>query len=285
MAGLRLGVFAGSSAFDPGRYRAGADRLRDRGVTLVEAPGLHGRLGFLAGSDADRTAGLAALAADERLDGLIAARGGYGLTRLLGRLDPRRLGRRPVAGFSDVTALHLVLQSAGHRSIHGPVVTQLPSLPDEDLDRLLELLGGSPASPLPAAGPVLAAGRARAPLWGGNLALVTALLGTPHLRPRGPLILLLEDVGESTYRLDRLLTQLLDSALRPHLAGVALGAFVDCRPAQADHPSAEAVLAERLSELGVPVVAGFPIGHGDRNAAVPLGAEVTLDADGRRLSW
>lgn len=281
---VRVGVFAGSSAFAAERYEAGAERLRALGVELVEAPGLRAREGFLAGPDADRATGLSALAS-QPLDAIIAARGGYGLTRILGALEPERF-RTPVVGFSDVSALHLLLQGHGLGSIHGPVVTQLPALPDADVERLLGLVQGLPPEPLCADGPVLAPGAVSAPLWGGNLAVLCALLGTRHLRlPEQPILLLLEDVGEATFRLDRYLTQLVDSDLWSRVAGVVVGDFVDCRPGQPDHPTVEAVLAERLGRRAVPVLCGFPIGHGARNAAVPLGVPAHLDTAARTLSW
>jgi muramoyltetrapeptide carboxypeptidase len=97
------------------------------------------------------------------------------------------------------------------------------------------------------------------------------------------MLLLLEDVGEATYRVDRLLTQLLGSGVLERARGVALGDFRDCRPAQDTHPPVLEVLSERLASLGVPVVAGFPIGHGARNRAVRLGRRARLDADARTL--
>ena len=290
---LTLGVFAASGPFEPDCFDAGADRLRRRGLSLIEAPGIRARAGFLAGDDAHRVKGLLRLTERSDVDAFIAARGGYGLTRILDRLPAEalleRLGDRPVVGFSDVTALHLHLLSAGGRALHGPVLTQLPHLPEEDVERLLGHLGAAGTAPpreLSASGPVLRSGRAEGPVWGGNLALVAALVGTEALRlpPKG-VLLLLEDVGETTYRLDRLLTQLRAAGVLARARGVLLGEFVDCRPARPDQPTAEAVLAERLGDLGIPVLAGFPVGHGARNAPIPLGRTAVLDAAAGTLSW
>lgn len=280
--GGTLGVFAGSGPFDSARLAAGWARLEARGFRLVSAPDLDARHGFLAGPDAARVRGLEALLARSDVDALIAARGGYGLTRILARLDPAafRAAAKPVIGFSDVTALHALLVGAGLEVIHGPVLTQLAELGDPDVDGLCQRLLGAPGPRISADGPTLRSGRAEGRLFGGNLAVLAALLGTPFLRPPPEgFLLLLEDVGEKTYRLDRLLTQLRSSGFLANARGIVLGDFHRCDPAQEGHPTASEVLEERLGDLGIPVLAGLPIGHGSRNRAVPLGRRARLDAD------
>lgn len=284
--GGTLGVFAGSGPYDPDRFEAGVARLEERGFRVVRAPGIDARLGFLAGTDEARAAGIAHLLDRPDVDALIAARGGYGLTRLLDRLDPVLFLRsaKPVVGFSDVTALHTLLLSHGLDTIHGPVVSQLGGLPEEDLDALMAALRGARTGAICAEGPVLVPGRAEGPVWGGNLAVLTALVGTASLRlPDDGVLLLLEDVGESTYRLDRLLTQLGSAGLLRRARGVLLGDFIDCNPAQPGHPEALEVLRERLEIWGIPVLAGFPVGHGARNMTIPLGRRAVLDTSSRSL--
>ncbi len=274
-----LGVFAGSGPFDRGRLEAGLDQMAARGFEIERAPGLDARHGYLAGDDDHRVRGIEALL-DAGVPALLAARGGYGLTRIVGRLDPERFAGRRVAGFSDVTALACRLVAAGQEVLHGPVATQLAGLPDEDVDRLADALRGVPLPPLPAAGPILFPGVAEGPLWGGNLAVLAALVGTPWFRPPPGAIWLFEDVGEVTYRLDRMLTQLLDSGALAGAAGFALGDFTNCRPARDGEPGPLEVVAERLLPFGVPIVAGLPIGHGDRNATVVLGRWCRLGPEG-----
>lgn len=282
----KLGIFAGSGPFDPERFERGVERLSTFGFDVVRAPGIEAQTGFLAGSDEHRAEGFRWLLECAEIDALIAARGGYGLTRILDRLDPGRFATADlrVVGFSDVTALHTHLLSHGLSSWHGPVVTQLPTLPEADLAALESGLRGDPIAPVEAEGPVLSGGRAEGPLWGGNLAVFAALVGTPALRlPTEPVVLLLEDVGETTYRIDRTLTHLRSAGVLDRVAGVALGDFIDCRAAQPSHPGVLEVLEERLGSLGIPVLAGIPVGHGRRNRLLPLGRRVLLDTHRQRL--
>jgi muramoyltetrapeptide carboxypeptidase len=282
----RLGVFAPSSPFPEDRFEAGCARLRALGFELLIPPLTYARQGYLAGTDDERTRAFHALLDDPEVTGLIAARGGYGLHRLLERLDPARLAAttKPVVGFSDICALHSVLQGRGGlTSIHGPVVTQLAELPEQDALHLADLLRGVPLGPLEAEGPTLSPGAATGPLAGGCLSVLAPLVGTPFLWVPEGAVLLLEDVGEAPYRLDRLLTHLRLAGVLDRVAAVALGAFHGCKRQRPDEPDALEVLAERLGGLGIPVLAGLPVGHGARNAALPLGAPVTLDADARTL--
>lgn len=284
---MRLGVFAPSSGFDPTRFEAGIAVLEGLGFTLKHHPQIHERNGFLAGSDEARTNAFFELLEDDEVDALIAARGGYGAHRLLPRLDDERIAsaNKPVVGFSDVCAIHARLLANGGRPIHGPVVTQMSVLPTEDHDALVRLLSGEPPAPIEADGAVIAGGVAEGPLVGGCLSVMTPLVGTPYAPPIDGAVLLLEDVTELPYRIDRQLTHLRLSGWLDRVAGVALGDFVKCDPPRDGEQTIHDVLHERLSDLGIPVVAGFPVGHGARNRAVPLGARVRLDADRRTLTF
>lgn len=283
--GATLGVFAGSGPFEPARLDAGENRLRALGYTLRRASGIEARSGFLAGEDENRARGIIELLQSDDVDALIAARGGYGLARILDRLPTAAFteAQKWIVGFSDVTALHTHLSGA-LETIHGPVVTHLGTLGGgSEGSALAAILRGERPPDLVADGPVLRSGRAEGPLFGGNLAVLASLLGTPAFSvPKGA-ILLLEDVGEVTYRLDRLFTQLLSAGVFEDIAGVALGDFIDCRPARPDHPTALEVARERLVPLGVPIRAGFPVGHGTRNQPVVLGRAYRLDAEAGRL--
>ncbi len=245
---------------------------------VVHDERLFARTGFLAGPDEERLAALTGALADPSLRAIFCARGGYGIMRLLPRLDAIALRHAPklIVGFSDVTALHAFAARADVASVHGPVVTQLSKLPVEDRDALFALLE-SPEPPPPLTGlRALAPGRAEGRLCGGNLELLSRLVGTNFLPPLDGGVLLLEEIGERPYRLDRALTQLLLAGALHRIRAVVVGDLVQCE--QAEMPAPEAVVAERLGALGVPIVAGAPIGHGARNRAVPLGAQVTVDA-------
>jgi len=267
-------------------FAAGAAILAGR-YSLVHDERIFTRAGYLAGDDDARAAELAAALADPEVEAIFCARGGYGLMRILDRLDAAALARAPklIVGFSDVTALHAWAARAGVASLHGPVVTQLGRVPAEDAAALFALCE-SPAPPAPLGGlRALHGGRGEGPLVGGNLEMISRLVGTPYALPLDGAVLFLEDVGERPYRIDRQLTQLRLAGALDRLAGVVLGDFVGCVEKDGTGPDAEAVLAERLGARGIPVLAGAPIGHGERNRALPHGARARVDAAAGTLEF
>ena len=279
-----MAVVAPASAFDRDSFESGLALLAAR-YDVRPGQGLFARHRYLAGADERRLEELTAALLDPAIKAVFCARGGYGATRLLQYLGPARLGTpKPLVGFSDVTALHLWLQGLGLMSIHGPVLTQLPRLPAATSERLFALL----ESPAPAASlgatDTFVPGVAEGPLLGGNLSVVTRLLGTPYLAPLDGAILLLEDVGERPYRLDRMWTHLALAGVFARVRGIALGEFKHCEEKDADYRAAD-VLRELAAATGLPCAAGFPIGHGEHNDPVPLGVRVRLDAGARRLEF
>jgi muramoyltetrapeptide carboxypeptidase len=262
-------------------FLAGAEILGRR-YQLRYDDALFASEGYLAGSDDRRLQELTAALADPEARAVIMARGGYGLLRILPFLDPAALRARPlpIIGFSDGTALLAHAARAGVGAVHGPVVTQLPSLPTIDHDALFRLLEqGSPA-PVLLGLDELVPGRARGPLLGGNLEVFSRLLGTPYLPDIGGAILFIEDLGERPYRIDRLITFLDLAGVFGALAGVVVGDFSAClepEPTRATSPTVEDVLVERLGRLTIPVTLGGLFGHGTRNVALPYGAVCELD--------
>ncbi|HEX6254610.1 MAG TPA: LD-carboxypeptidase [Euzebyales bacterium] len=266
--------------------------LLDRGIALLASWGLdvvegvhvrHSR-GHLAGSDDQRTSDLNGAIADPAVRAIWIARGGYGITRILDRIDWDALARDPtlIVGFSDVTAL---LAAARHRlglvGVHGHFVGRLAVQPEPAVTQLRRLVFGEDTETVlhgaALAGTPLTA--VSGPLVGGNLTVLAALAGTPHRIDARGCVLLLEEVGEAPYRVDRLLTQLRDSGALDGVAGAAVGTPVRCDP-PATRPSGSFsdVVADRLGELGVPVVTDLPIGHMPEQRAVLHGGRVTLDA-------
>jgi len=283
-------VIAPGSPYDPAAFEAGLAVLRDRlGLRPRLRDDVGARAGYLAGDDARRLDEWREAVADDEARAIFCARGGYGSMRLLAAIDPAPLLARPklLVGFSDVTALHALLNRAGLATVHGPVVTQLGRAPDDAVDHLEALLSGAApppgawAPPAPGAGlagsAILRQGRASGPLLGGSLTLLAHLCGTPFLPPLHGAILLLEDVGEAPYRLDRYLTQLALAGAFDGVAGVAVGQLTGCD--EGDGTAAEVVRAA-VRALGVPAIEGLPVGHEDRNHAVPLGPRATLVAPG-----
>jgi len=282
---------APSSPFERESFEASLAILGKRYEVRYDE-GIFARERYLAGADSRRLQELLAALTDQHTRAIFCARGGYGVTRLLAGLaaqlplvhQPAHTAAKPLIGFSDLTALHGFLQSRQQVSIHGPVLTQLTRLPDATSERLFELLESAAAPATLTATATYCAGAAEGVLVGGNLSVLTRLLGTPFMPPLRGAILLLEDTGERPYRLDRMWTHLALAGVFRHIRGIALGEFFKCEEPQASYTSAD-VLASLAAETGLPCAAGFPIGHGALNEAVPLGVRVRLDADARTLSF
>lgn len=281
-------VIAPASPFDPDAFARGLDVLSGRlGLRPRLRPDVTARRAYLAGDDARRLEEWREAVADPEARAIFCARGGYGAMRLLPRIDPAPLLERPklLVGFSDVTALHALLNRAGLATVHGPVVTQLGRAPEDALVHLEALVFGTAPRPgawdVPAPGAGLVAartirpGRAAGPLLGGTLALLAHLQGTPFAPRLDGAILFLEDVGEKPYRIDRYLTQLSLAGALDRIAGLAVGQLAECDDAGV---LAADVVREVALALGVPAVEGLPAGHVDANFALPLGARATLVA-------
>jgi muramoyltetrapeptide carboxypeptidase len=189
-------------------------------------------------------------------------------------------------GFSDVTSLLWAQVAQGHGgAIHGPLLTSLAAEPEWSQQRLRSLLFGEPLADL--VGESWCSGLTQGPLLVANLTVATHLLGTPHLPDLEGAILILEDVGEAPYRIERMLTHWRLCGALQRLAGIGLGSFSGCDDTTTPERSSfslDEVLRERTADLGIPVVASLPIGHGDCNAALPLGVAAKLDGTRGRLS-
>ncbi len=279
--GDTVAVVAPSGPFELVAFEAGLKPVAARYQPLFD-DGLFTQARYLAGDDRRRLGEFHHAWADEKVKAVFTARGGYGAMRLLPAL--RFDEHKPFIGFSDVTAVHCALQASGMRSLHGPVLTQLGTQSAESQLRLFGLLESvTPPAPLDGT-ETLVSGVAEGPLLGGNLSVLTRLLGTPFLPPLRGAVLLLEDVGERPYRLDRMWTHLRLAGVFSQVAGLALGTFTGCEEKDAKYTSAQ-VLLDLAKETGLPCAMGFPVGHGTANLAVPLGAQVRLDAGARRLEF
>ncbi|NUO56511.1 MAG: LD-carboxypeptidase [Hamadaea sp.] len=248
------------------------------------------RTGYLAGTDEQRLADLNDAFADPEVRAVLCLRGGYGMQRIVDGLDLDAVRADPklVMGFSDITALHLALwQGARLATVHGPVAAQLDKGAQSPtaLGAKTVLMSSAPvtvkADEAESTFRVRSAGRAEGVLIGGNLAMLASSVGTAHMPDLTGAILLVEDVNEQPYRIDRMLTQLLRSGALTGLAGVAIGQFTECDAEGG--PAAEEVLEERLAPLGVPLLGGLPIGHGDQHVAIGVGVPAVLDADAGTL--
>ncbi len=277
--GDRVAVVAPAGPFDRRAFEQGLARLTARYQPVFDER-LFDTHRYLAGTDEARLAQLQRALDDDSLRAVFAARGGYGVMRLLPTL--RLAAPKWLVGFSDVTALHCAAQRRGWQSLHAPVLTQLGKQPQALIDRCFAALEGHALPPLSAERTVTA-GVAEGPLLGGNLSVLTRLIGTPYLPDLRGALLLVEDVAERPYRLDRMWTHLRLAGLLEQLAGVVFGDFTGCEERDADYTSAT-ILDEEARALGVPCAAGFRVGHGDLNEPLLLGARYRLDATAKTLT-
>jgi len=286
--GATIGIAAPCGPVDPATLEAARRVWEAEGFRTVHRDDLFARWGYLAGEDERRVSELLELVADPRVDAIFCARGGYGCARILDLLDPAafRAARKPLVGYSDVTALLLwQRRRAGLVGFHGPMLERGDDVDREALGSLIDLLAGIPPPEPTWRGRAGGGGRAVGRLVGGNLAVIAASLGTPwEIDTRGA-ILLLEEVGEKPYRIDRMLQQLRAAGKLAALAGVGVGGLTDCVDPRYPGPEAEAVVLEIARPLGVPIVTGLPFGHVRRNLAWPLGARATIDGDSGELSF
>ena len=280
-AGARIAAVAPSGVFDPSRLVGGIQTVESWGYTVVPGAHLHQAHRYYAGTQAERTEDLVWALTAPDIDAVWFARGGYGTVQTLAGLPWDSLDGRPVVGFSDATALFSAMHLKGiSGGIHGPVLHSLADLADDDSQEAIRraLKGGA----ITLAGRPLGSGQlpVTGPVVGGNLCVLASLAGTPWALQSEGCIVVLEDVGEVPYRIDRLIQQLIDSGALSGAVGIALGEFRGCEAAQDASWTLEDVLADRLLPLGIPVLAGLPTGHGPQNRAWRVGDAGTLSAEG-----
>lgn len=301
--GDTIGVVAPAGPVDRERIDRAVDRLQQRGFRVKTYGDIYRSRGYLAGDDATRADELTDAFADPEPAAVWCARGGYGTTRLLDRIDFRVIRRHPKVfiGFSDITALHLAIgRQCGIVSFHGPNLQDgfgnrddMPPANEAALWRAVmatEQPGNASGYEFDCAGPIDSAlrtirgGSATGRLTGGNLSVIAGLLGTPFELNTDGRILFFEEVNEQPYRVDRYLSQLWLAGKLQTAAGILLGDFSydDDEPAESSAVVA-ALLDDYFSRLDVPVLAGFPAGHGRHNLTLPLEMQVELDATNRRV--
>lgn len=268
------------------------------GMALIEQIGFRVKLcgpvepreGYLADSDERRAEHLHRLWSDGEVKAVLAIRGGYGCQRMAGLLDWQLLGRDPkwLVGFSDVTVLLNALPArAGLVSVHGPMAISMARSEPENAASLFALLTGELDRPLrPRELEVLRGGNGRGRLVGGNLTTLVHTLGTPWETNWDGCVLVLEDTNEPLYRLDRMFTQLAQAGRLDRLAGLLLGDFDVGDGDQLAELRLQEAVWSRVMELvptGYPVWASFPAGHRQRNRALPIGMEVSMEGGALRL--
>jgi muramoyltetrapeptide carboxypeptidase len=278
--GDRVSIVAPSGPFDRDRFDAGIATIRDAGLEPVFDEGLFASHRYLAGADERRLVELVAALEDETTRAIWTARGGYGATRLLPGLDPEKVRTfgKWLIGFSDATALHALWARAGLTSVHGANVTTMADWSAGARAELFAILFEGRAPALEGRGSQ--GDRAvSGPLLGGNLTVLAAMAGTGQLPSLKGAVVLLEDVGERPYRLDRGLTQLRQTGVLDGAAGYVIGQLSGCvepGDAQVGYDALEVVVGELLQD-GVPILTGVEVGHESSSRPVLFGGRVELD--------
>jgi muramoyltetrapeptide carboxypeptidase len=271
-----------------------AESLQALGLEVKRGRFILERYGYLAGEDAERAADLNEQFADPSVAGIVAVRGGWGCARILPLVDYDLVTRNPkcLVGYSDVTALLLALHArTGLVTFHGPIGLGPWNSFTVDYFRRVLFEGeevryvnprriGDHLTQVADRIQTIRPGRARGRLLGGNLTVLTAILGSPYLPDWEGAILFLEDIGENIYRVDRMLTQLKLAGVLDRISGFVFGKCTDCKPGEGfGSLTLEQLFDDHILPLGVPAWHGSMIGHVPEKFTLPLGVEAEIDAD------
>lgn len=298
--GDTIGVIAPSSGLSKESFDRALQNMADLGFKTKVGKSARNVNGFLAGTDKERLDDIHWAFADKEIKAVWCVRGGYGASRILPAIDYGLIRKNPkiLIGYSDITALHTAIhQNCGLVTFHGPVASSnyleyskthvVNTLMNPSAPYKIELseFNRTNESNLYKTETIVK-GKARGRLIGGNLSLLSALAGTPFgLKNLKGKILFMEDVGEQPYRIDRMLTQLLQSADFRSLSAIALGIFEDCNPKTSNTQSLLDVLKDRLGNLGIPVIYGLSFGHIRDQFTLPVGIEAELDTENAVMTF
>lgn len=269
---------------EPGQYGEIARTIEELGFKVKTGNHARDQYGYLAGYDKDRASDLNAAFSDPDIDAIIPYRGGWGSNRILDRLDYKLIDRnpKPLIGFSDITSLLLAIYSrTGLVTFHGPVGKS--EWTDFTLRHFRSVLVNGEAAglsnPENESVDTISPGRATGPLLGGNLTVLTSMLGSDFLPDFEGAILFLEDVGEEIYRIDRMLTQLKLNGIIDQINGLVFGKCTDCKPGSGKSLTLNQLFSDHIVPLDIPAFQGSMIGHIDDMFTLPIGIPATIDAD------
>ena len=283
-------IISPSGVIDPAYIDGAATRLRAWGYIVSEGAHARDTWGRFAGKDDDRLADLTEALRDSSVDAILCARGGYGLQRIIDRVPKIT---KPVIGFSDITALHQLSAIHHQPSLHGIMCKHIATLP-EDSEPLLTLrraLAGETLEYRWENHPLNREGEACAPIVGGNLSVLYGLQATkfglqnPLIRDQFP-VLLIEDISERHYHIDRMIRNLSMSGVLAHLSGLIVGQFSECEDDPAMGQTVYETIKEAVANYDYPLIFNAPIGHVERNLPLWLNGHATIHcgADGVRLT-
>ncbi len=283
--GDTIGIVAPASHFEKDAFNRGVKAIKAMGFHVLLEDRVFLKHRYLAGTDQQRARHLNDMFENSDVDAIICARGGYGSMRILPYLDYETIGQNPklFMGFSDISALLAVLyQKCAMVVFHGPTVTTLGKGNPETVRGLKRILFGSnPGIMETRHGKVIKKGAASGPVLCANLTTLSHLMGTPFFPDLDGHILMLEDLGEKPYRIDRMVSQLKLSGHFDKIAGLALGDFCNCGAER----EINLIFQEITKDMKIPVLTGFQVGHQDINQIVPVGQKGVLDTDNKQLAF
>lgn len=272
-------IISPSGFIDPTYIDQASARLRAWGYKVSEGAYARAQWGRFAGTDEERASDLNAALADSDIDFILCARGGYGLQRIIDRIAP--IGK-PIIGFSDITALHNKAAVCGVPSLHGIMCKHIATLPEdsEPIVALRKALKGEPLEYRWEAHPLNRFGAACAPIVGGNLSVLYGLQGTRYgldlFREQFP-ILLIEDICERHYHIDRMIRNLKLSGVLAHLNGLIVGQFSDCEDDPSMGCSIYETIKEAVADYDYPILFNAPVGHVEHNLPLRLHSTIRMD--------
>jgi muramoyltetrapeptide carboxypeptidase len=283
--GDTIGIAAPASPFDQKAFESGIAVIKSMGYQVKIPNSIFKAQGYLAGSDAERAELLMNLFTDASVKAILCARGGFGSMKLLPLLDFEaiRANAKILMGFSDITALLVaIFDRCRIVTFHGPLVTTLKKDRGKTCSAFIEAVSsGIPLVLRPRQPEVVSPGKASGILMGGNLTSLCHLLGTPYEPDFNGRLLFLEDRQEAPYRIDRMLSQLHLSGHLDGVGGVILGTFEACGALD----DVYAIVKEAFRHTGIPILAGFELGHGTENLTVPIGLEAKMNTQDGSLRF
>lgn len=274
--GDTVAILSPASAVDPALIDGAVKALQSRGFNTKVMAHATGRKGTYSASAGERLDDMRSALSDPAVKAILCSRGGYGAVDMLGRLIPKPVW---LIGFSDISALHALWQSQGIMSIHGSMARHLAEFPADDPanQALFQILchGTQPAYSF-TTHPLSRQGSVRGQMIGGNLAVLAGLISTPYDMLKPGRILVIEDIAEPIYKVERILHQLRLNGVLENLSGLLVGQFTEYR-GDSNYTDMERMIADMTAPYGYPVALGAPFGHVDGNLPFVEGAEVTLN--------
>lgn len=288
--GDTLGLIAPASPiYEESEFQQMLTDLEALGLKLKLGEHVRNRYGYLAGTDEERLEDLMNMFRDPSVDGIMCVRGGWGCNRILSSIDYEVIRKNPkvFCGFSDITSLHMAFyKKSGLHTFHGPVGKSTWNDFTIDAFKAITWRGSTAEFGIPKEFDnsfVITQGASEGKLLGGNLSVLVSMIGSDYLPSFENAILFLEDIGESVYRIDRMLTQLKLAGILDQLSGFVFGKCTDCS-AGSNSLTLEQVMDHHIAPLNIPAFYGAMISHNDHNITLPVGLEAKMDASQKTIS-